>query len=105
MASQAHRLMGCFFHPCGFAPEGGAPACWTVTPAPDERGSRNKRWLTRSAPHPRRVDTLTPGNDLPGNRQTAFDWHGANVSSQLFSNKRAEAERQEDFGLHPRTSA
>jgi len=26
MGSQAHRLMGCLFHPCGVAPEGGAPA-------------------------------------------------------------------------------
>jgi hypothetical protein len=26
MGSQAHRLLGCSFHPSGFAPEGGAPA-------------------------------------------------------------------------------
>jgi hypothetical protein len=32
MGSQANRLMGCLFHPCGFAPEGGAPADWTLTP-------------------------------------------------------------------------
>src|SRR5690242_18033692 len=41
MGSQAHRLMGCLFHPCGLAPEGGAPAYWTVTPSPGERGSLN----------------------------------------------------------------
>jgi hypothetical protein len=26
---QAHRLIGCFFHPRSVAPEGGAPAYWT----------------------------------------------------------------------------
>ena len=42
------------------------------------------------------------GNDFPGNRQTAFDWQGAHVTDQLFSNKRAESERHQDFGLTPR---
>jgi hypothetical protein len=41
MGSQASSLMSCFFQGCCFAPEGGAPAYWTLTPSPGERGSIN----------------------------------------------------------------
>jgi len=39
MGSQASSLMSCFFQGCCCAPDGGAPASWTVTPSPGERGS------------------------------------------------------------------
>jgi hypothetical protein len=40
MGSQANRLMSCFFQGCCFAPDGGAPAYWTVQASPGELGSR-----------------------------------------------------------------
>jgi IS605 OrfB family transposase len=34
MGSQASSLMSCLFQGCCLAPEGGAPAYWTLTPSP-----------------------------------------------------------------------
>src|SRR5215469_6073455 len=65
--SQASSLLGCFFHPCCLAPEGGAPASWTLTPSPGELGSRKQPGSSGAHPVQGCVTALTPGNDVPGN--------------------------------------
>ncbi len=40
MGSQASSLVPCLFQDCCLAPDGGAPADWTLTPSPGELGSR-----------------------------------------------------------------
>src|SRR5499427_5316269 len=73
------------------------PPTRTVTPSPGERGSRKNAGACGAHQSPGRVAACTPGNDVPGNRQTACDWQGATVSEEIVSNKRTEAERQQDF--------
>src|SRR5215469_8627167 len=65
--SQASSLLGCFFHPCCLAPEGGAPASWTLTPSPGELGSRKQPGSSGAHLVQGCVTALTPGNDVPGN--------------------------------------
>src|SRR5262252_1283270 len=68
------------------------PPTRTVTPSPGERGSRKNAGACGAHQSPRRVAACTPGNDVPGNRQTACDWPGAKGSYQLLSTKPTAAE-------------
>jgi hypothetical protein len=71
---QASSLMSCFFQGCCFAPEGGAPADWTLTASPGECDLYNNPTGSGAHPVQRTLLLLPAGTTYRGTRKTVFSW-------------------------------
>jgi hypothetical protein len=72
--------MPCFFQDRCFAPDGGAPADWTVTPWLGGMGSAKRPQLVAQRTPIQAAFLLLPvGTTYHGTPETVFDWQGADV--------------------------